>query len=333
MKKIRTNYLETLNFNTKNKLDDFIKSKTLLIYNAQGLFYNELNYLTFDEIEYLVNNLNQECEMYGDLLEIYKQSNIILNKFFKCVESGNFKELSEFEENRILILQGYKTYLDIFPEIFEKSDERFTFFENELKIKKNFEEHIILKRLNLKPANISEEVFKYTSIFSSMQLYLMKKNNLDIDEKIVKDIEQKALLNSFDLEKIFLRPSKGDINTIHVLYLNETDDMNKFVFYHKIINSSEEQELINKLSKKSQIDKLNTIALASVYLTGGGNSFIFNKKIKISTINNETLDEIRNLLIERRSTISQLSSSFDEKNEDANSSKQKNIKFPKRVDK
>ena len=82
MKKIRTNYLESLNFNTKNKLDDFIKNETLLIDNAQGLFYNELNYLTFDEIEYLVNNLNKECEMYEDLLEIYKQSNVILNKFF-----------------------------------------------------------------------------------------------------------------------------------------------------------------------------------------------------------------------------------------------------------
>lgn len=53
-------------------------------------------------------------------------------------------------------------------------------------------------------------------------------------------------------------------------------------------------------------------------------------KIKISTINNEVLDEIRKLLIERRPTISQLSSSPDEKNEDVNSSKQKVIKFPKR---
>lgn len=332
MKKIRTNYLKSLNFNAKNKLDDFIENETLLVSNAVGLFYNELNYLTFDEIEYLVNNLNKECEMYEDLLEIYKQSNVILNKFFKCVESDNFEELSEFEENRILILQGYKTYLDIFPEIFEKSDEKFVFFRDELKIKNKFEEHVILKRLNLKLSNISEEILKYTSIFSSVQLYLMKKNNLVIDEKIVKNIEQKALLNFFDLQKIFLRPSKDDINTTHVLYLNETDDMNKFVFYHKIINSSEEQELINKLSKNSQLDKLNTNALVSIYLTGGGNSFIFNKRIKISTINNEVLDEIRKLLIERRSTISQLSSSYDGKNEDVNSSKQRVLKFPKRVD-
>lgn len=330
MKKIRTNYLESLNFNTKNKLDDFIKNETLLIDNAQGLFYNELNYLTFDEIEYLVNNLNKECEKYEDLLEIYKQSNVILNKFFKCIESDNFEELSEFEENRILILQGYKTHLDIFPEFFKKSDEEFVFFGDELKIKNKFEEHVILKRLNLKLSNSSEEVLKYTSIFSSVQLYLMKKNNLVIDEEIVKNIEQKALLNSFDLQKIFLRPSKGDINTTRVLYLNEIDDMNRFVFYHKIINSSEEQELINKLSKNSQLDKLNTNTLASIYLTSGGNSFIFNKKIKISTINNEVLDEIRKLLIERRPTISQLSSSPDEKNEDVNSSKQKVIKFPKR---
>lgn len=332
MKKIRTNYLESLNFNIKNKLDDFIKNETLLVSNAEGLFYNELNYLTFDELEYLVNNLNKECGMYEDLLEIYNQSKVILNKFFKCVEIDNFEGLSEYEENRILILQGYKTYLDIFPRIFEKTDEKFAFFGEELRIKNKFEEHLILKRINLKVSTIANNTFKYTAIFSSVQLYLMKKNNLVIDEEIVKNIEQKALLNSFDLQKIFSRPSKGDINTTHVLYLNETDDMNKFVFYHKIIHSSEEQELINKLFKNSELDKLNTNALASFYLTSGGNPFILNKKIKINTINNETLDEIRRILIERRSIISQLASSYDERNEDVNSNKQKVIKFPKRVD-
>ena len=332
MKKIRINYLESLNFSIKNKLDDFIKNETLLVSGSEGLFYNELNYLTFDELEYLVNNLNKECEMYADLLEIYNQSKIILNKFFKCVEIDNFEELSEYEENRILILQGYKTYLDIFPGIFEKNDEKFVFFGEELRIKNKFEEYLILKRINLKVSTVANNTFKYTAIFSSVKLYLMKKNNLVIDEKIIKNIEQKALLNSFDLQKIFLRPSKGDINTTHVLYLNETDDMNKFVFYHKIINSSEEQELINKLFENSELDKLNTNALASIYLISGGNSFLLNKKIKINTINNEALDEIRKLLIERHSTSSQMSNSYDETNEDINGSKRKVIKFPKRVE-
>ena len=332
MKKIRTNYLESLNFSIKNKLDDFIKNETLLVSGSEGLFYNELNYLTFDELEYLANNLNKECEMYTDLLEIYNQSKVILNKFFKCVETDNFEELSEYEESRILILQGYKTYLDIFPGIFEKTDEKFVFFGEELRIRNKFEKYLILKRINSKVSAIANNTFKYAAIFSSVQLYLIKKNNLFIDEERIKNIEQKAILNSFDLQKIFLRPSKGDINTTHVLYLNETDDMNKFVFYHKIINSSEEQELINKLFENSELDKLNTNALAGIYLTSGGNPFILNKKIKVNTISNEVLDEIIKLLIERKSTSGQVSGSYEETNEDITGSKRKVKKVPKRVD-
>ena len=332
MKKIRKNYLESLDFNKKNKLDEFIKNETLLLSNTDGFFYNELNYLTFDEIEYLINNLDKECEMYQDLCRIYEHSKEILNKFNNCIQKDDFNELTEYEENRILILKGFITHLNIFPNTFEKLDEDFIFDEEELKIKNKFEENVILKRINLKLSNNYNEIFKYNLIFVSLQLYLMRKNNIELNEEIVKNLEQKALENSFELRKIFLRPSKNDINTMHVLYLNEKDDMNKFVYYHKIINSSKEQNLINELFKRREFEKLNINALLSLYLTGGGNPFIFDKNIKIFTINNEVLDEIKKIMIERYPVIEQLSNSRDEKIEKINKSKQKIIEFKKRID-
>lgn len=332
MKKIRKNYLESLDFNKKNKLDEFIKNETLLLSNTDGFFYNELNYLTFDEIEYLINNLDKECEMYQDLCKIYEHSKEILNKFNNCIQKDDFNELTEYEENRILILQGYITHFNIFPKFFKNSDENFIFNKEEIELKNKFQEHIILKRINLKLSKSYNEILKYNLMFVSLQLYLMRKNNIELSEEIVKNLEQKALENSFELRNVFLRPSKNDINTIHVLYLNEKDDMNKFVYYHKIVNSSEEQNFINKLAENNELEKLNLNALTSFYLTGGGNSFVFDKSIKISTIKNEVLDEMKKIMIKRYPVFADIPNSRDERIEKSKKSKQKIIEFKKRID-
>ena len=73
-------------------------------------------------------------------------------------------------------------------------------------------------------------------------------------------------------------------------------------------------------------------ALSSFYLTGGGNPFIFDKSIKISTIKNEVLDEMKKIMIKKYPVFADIPNSRDERIEKAIKSKQKIIKFPKRVD-
>jgi len=335
MKKIRMNYLNLLNFNKKNKFHDFIKNETLIDEYTEGLSYSELNYLTFDEIEYLFNNLDKTYEMYNDICEMYEQSKNILNKFFKCVETSNFEELSTFEENRVLILQGYKTYLDVFPDFFKKVDDEFVFSNEELEIKTKFEDHVILKTINSKNRNLAINCYKYNYIYYSMQLYLMCKENNNIDEELIKNKEREVLLNTFEIEKSIERPTKNGINTLRVFYINEKNPMNKFSYYHLIVESSRQQDLVNRLAKQSELDKLNLMALIHMYLVGGGNTFALNKKIKVSTLNNNKIDEIYKLLKDKFPEITALSNIYkaDSDNSCDNNEKDdsgKIINFPKR---
>lgn len=334
------NYLNSLNFNKKNKFDDFIKNEALINEYTEGLSYSELNYLTFDEIEYLFNNLDKKYELYDEICEMYEQSKNILNKFFKCVETSNFEELSTFEENRVLILQGYKTYLDVFPNFFEKSDDEFVFSNEELEIKNKFEDHVILKTINSKKRNSTSLCYKYNYIYYSMQLYLMCKENENIDEELIRNQEREALLNTFEIEKSIERPTKNGINTLHVFYINEKNPMNKFSYYHLIIESSRQQDLVNRLAKQSELDKLNLMSLMHMYLIGGGNPFVLNKKIKVVTLNNNTLDEIYKILYNKFPEIAALSNKYkdntdnscdnNEKDNNENDNNGKIIKFPKR---
>ena len=339
MKKIRMNYLNSLNFNKKNKFADFIKNETLMDAYTEGLSYSELNYLTFDEIEYLFNNLDNTYEMYNDICEMYEQSKNILNKFFKCVEKSNFEELSTFEENRVLILQGYKTYLDVFPDFFKKVDDEFNFSNEELEIKNKFEDHVALKTINSKNNNSISFCYKYNYIYYSMQLFLMCNENENIDEELIRNKEREVLLNTFEIEKNIERPTRNGIKTLHVFYINEKNPMNKFSYYHLIIESSKQQDLVNRLAKQSELDKLNLMALLHLYLTGGGNSFILNKKIKISTLNNNTLDKIYKILYNKFPEIVALSNKYKANSDNSCDNNEKDniennngkiIKFPKR---
>ena len=111
--------------------------------------------------------------------------------------------------------------------------------------------------------------------------------------------------------------------------------MKKFSYYHLIIESSRQQGLINRLAKQSELDKLNLMSLIHMYLIGGGNPFVLNKKIKVSTLNNNTLDELYKILYNKFPEITALSNTYKDDSDNLCDNNDKDdsgkiIKFPKR---
>ena len=65
-------------------------SNDLMIgYYSEGLFFSELNYLTFDELVYLYDNETDENTR-SYLYEKIVESSIIIEKYKSCLESNNF---------------------------------------------------------------------------------------------------------------------------------------------------------------------------------------------------------------------------------------------------
>lgn len=295
MKKIRNSFLKSIDLEQAVQYDKLMNNDLMIGYYSEGLFFSELNYLTFDELVYLYDSeTNENIRTY--LYEKIVESSIIIEKYKSCLESNNFDDLTFTEENRILILLGLKTLGEVFPKKYNKIEMGFHLTEEELRQKEKLTKIFLHKRINKKRMPPFFKVYKYAYIYCSMDLFLRFKEYKNIDKFQV----QNETMNLFtDLARVadtLIRPSKGDINTFHTKYINEKDGMLKFMYYNLISDSSDEQDFVNYLYSKNELSKINSDAIAYFYLTGGGTPFVLDKTKKISTIHNEVLDELLNII-------------------------------------
>ncbi len=119
MKKIRNSFLKSIDLEQAVQYDKLMNNDLMIGYYSEGLFFSELNYLTFDELVYLYDSeTNENIRTY--LYEKIVESSIIIEKYKSCLESNNFDDLTFTEENRILILLGLKTLDEVFPKKYNK---------------------------------------------------------------------------------------------------------------------------------------------------------------------------------------------------------------------
>ena len=56
MKKIRNSFLKSIDLEQAVQYDKLMSNDLMIGYYSEGLFFSELNYLTFDELVYLYDN-------------------------------------------------------------------------------------------------------------------------------------------------------------------------------------------------------------------------------------------------------------------------------------
>lgn len=295
MKKIRNNLLKSINLEQAVQYDKLMNNDLMIGYYSEGLFFSELNYLSFDELVYLYDSESDE-NIRTYLYEKIVESSIIIEKFKSCLESNNFDDLTFTEENRILILLGLKTLDEVFSKNYNKIETGFYLTEEELRQKEKLTQIFLHKRINKKRMPPFFKVYKYAYIYCSMDLFLRFEKYKSVDKHQVQNETMNIFADLSRAADTLISPSKGDINTFHAKYINEKNDMLKFIYYNLISDSGDEQTFINYLYSKNELSKINLDAITYFYLTGGGTPFVLDKTKKISTIHNEVLDELLNII-------------------------------------
>lgn len=291
MSKIRKNFVDSIDVARAIEYDSFIKEDIMIDKYSDGLYFSEINYLTYEEIVYLYN-IEKKNENKAYLLEKMTEADNILSKYKICVDSNKYDELTLNEKNRIMILLGFKTVNEVFPDFFKKQEMGFELTNEETTQKNELNENLIVQKINNQKNLPFFTMYKYAYVYYSMNLFLKFIRDNKIDKQNVWEEEKIIFANIDELLKIMIRPTRGDINTLHTRYINEKNKIYKFMYYHMILDSSDDQKMVNKLYKEKALDKLNYKAISHFYITGGGTPFILNKTKKVDTIHQNVLDEL-----------------------------------------
>ena len=199
MKKIRNNLLKSINLEQAVQYDKLMNNYLMIGYYSEGLFFSELNYLSFDELVYLYDSESDE-NIRTYLYEKIVESSIIIEKYKSCLESNNFDDLTFTEENRILILLGLKTLDEVFSKNYNKIETGFYLTEEELRQKEKLTQIFLHKRINKKRMPPFFKVYKYAYIYCSMDLFLRFEKYKSVDKHQVQNETMNIFADLSELE-------------------------------------------------------------------------------------------------------------------------------------
>lgn len=304
MIKVRKDFLQSIEIDKAIKYDSLIKKAVITVSYTEGLYFSELNYLTYDELVYLYNN-EKDRKNKKYLFEKIKEATIILDKYNMCLQNNTYAELTQAEGNRILILLGLKTVDELFPDFFNKEEMKFNLTKEEIQQKNNLIKNILIKRINFTQTFLFG-MDKYIYMYYSIELFSRYMKSNGISSKQIHDEETsifRKTRSSRSLVKTIISNIDGNLNALLVKYTNEKNKILKFAYYHLILDLSEEQKYINELYLNNELDKLSVEAMVQFYITGGGTPFVLAKDKKIETIHVNVLDELQLMLNKKKNAL------------------------------